>query len=74
MASRAAIVGFENITAPEAVIGIPTPGLEVTLVALTDPSVTGSVLFRVNGTFRRIENVVPYALAGDRSTKSKITK
>ena len=37
----------------------------INVVAVTDPTTVGSVLFTVNGAPERIENVVPYALAGD---------
>jgi hypothetical protein len=39
----------------------------VTVIAVTDPSPTGSVMFDLDGTPYRLENVAPYVLDGDRS-------
>ncbi|MCB0154992.1 MAG: discoidin domain-containing protein, partial [Anaerolineae bacterium] len=42
---------------------LPTRNLNVR--ANTDPGIVGSVLFQVNGSDYRIENIVPYALGSD---------
>jgi len=48
-----------------AVVNLATVGNKLNIVANTNPNPVGSVQFTLNGNDAGVENVVPYALAGD---------